>query len=208
MEAEEQRRQMSQHEEEGENEASLSLPCGRQKIKLEIFLYFFSSLGTNLRPVSQYLAEYRRRDHNHKWIWTNSYDVGYIELDQCKLRYWFAPIISTAKTDVCYIWKNQENFRTEALSYFNINLFTSDCKIAIHLRMVTGHGHVNDFAQNQWHKSQGYQQFPLVKTFWKKADKGENDPSKDSTHWHCNTQVLNSKLPRPCKLVHNLNQNS
>ena len=31
MEAEEQRRQMSQHEEEGENEASLSLPCGRQK---------------------------------------------------------------------------------------------------------------------------------------------------------------------------------
>ena len=32
MEAEEQRRQMSQHEGEGENEASLSLPCGRQKI--------------------------------------------------------------------------------------------------------------------------------------------------------------------------------
>ena len=31
MEAEEQRRQMSQPEEEGENEASLSLPCGRQK---------------------------------------------------------------------------------------------------------------------------------------------------------------------------------
>ena len=29
MEAEEQRRQMSQHE---ENEASLSLPCGRQKL--------------------------------------------------------------------------------------------------------------------------------------------------------------------------------
>ena len=31
MEAEEQRRQMSQPEEEGENEASLSLACGRQK---------------------------------------------------------------------------------------------------------------------------------------------------------------------------------
>jgi len=31
MEAEEQRRQMSQVEEGGENEASLSLPCGRQK---------------------------------------------------------------------------------------------------------------------------------------------------------------------------------
>ena len=31
MEAEEQRRQMSQVEGEGENEASLSLPCGRQK---------------------------------------------------------------------------------------------------------------------------------------------------------------------------------
>ena len=37
MEAEEQRRQMSQHEEgEGENEASLSLPCGRQKWLKEI----------------------------------------------------------------------------------------------------------------------------------------------------------------------------
>ena len=32
MEAEEQRRQMSQHE---ENEASLSLPCGRQKISFK-----------------------------------------------------------------------------------------------------------------------------------------------------------------------------
>ena len=33
MEAKEQRRQMSPEEgEEGENEASLSLPCGRQKI--------------------------------------------------------------------------------------------------------------------------------------------------------------------------------
>ena len=37
MEAEEQRRQMSEVEEgEGENEASLSLPCGRQKGTLRL----------------------------------------------------------------------------------------------------------------------------------------------------------------------------
>ena len=46
--AEEQRRQMSQvEEEEGENEASLSLPCGRQKGQSIVVFIFKIGLGDN-----------------------------------------------------------------------------------------------------------------------------------------------------------------